>query len=173
MHSVGFYMAKTLSKILHKYEIEVNYYRWKGVTIGRDCLICTDLSLGSESKLLKIGNKVVVSTRVNFVLHDFSISRVIPGKSNLFGEIQIGDNCFIGTGSTIMYGVKLADNIIVAAGSVVTRSFYEEGIIIGGNPAKKIGTWKEFKNKYKENATSIGQYIDYVYKRPEMLVERR
>lgn len=50
-----------------------------------------------------------------------------------------------------MYGVELANNIIVAAGSVVTKSFTEEGIIIGGNPARKIGSYEEFYKKYGEN----------------------
>ena len=37
-----------------------------------------------------------------------------------------------------MPGVTIADNIIIAAGSVVTKSFKDKNIIIGGNPAKKI-----------------------------------
>lgn len=47
-----------------------------------------------------------------------------------------------------MYGVTLSDNIIVAAGSVVTKSFTDPYIIIGGNPARKIGTWEQYKVKY-------------------------
>ena len=46
-----------------------------------------------------------------------------------------------------MYGVTLADNIIVAAGSVVTRSFDESNVIIGGNPARRISTWESFAEK--------------------------
>lgn len=42
-----------------------------------------------ESWLIEIGNNSVISTGVEFVLHDFSISRVIPGKSNLYGKIII------------------------------------------------------------------------------------
>lgn len=67
----------------------------------------------------------------------------------MFGKISIGKNCFIGANSVILYGVTLADNIIVAAGSVVTKSFHEERIIIGGNPAKKISTWDSFAEKSK------------------------
>ena len=62
-------------------------------------------------------------------------------------DISIGDNCFLGQNSTIMYGCTLANNIIVASGSVVCNSFGEENIIIGGNPARKIGTWDELKCK--------------------------
>ena len=50
-----------------------------------------------------------------------------------------------------MYGCTLANNIIVASGSVVCNSFVEENIIIGGNPARKIGTWDDFKNKGEQS----------------------
>jgi acetyltransferase-like isoleucine patch superfamily enzyme len=50
---------------------------------------------------------------------------------------EIGNDVWIGYGSTIMQGVKINDGAIIAAGSVVTKDVaaYE---IYGGNPAKKI-----------------------------------
>ena len=87
--------------------------------------------------MIEIKNNVCVSIDVKFVTHDFSVKKVLPDKANLFGKIEIGNNCFISERSTLLYGVELADNIIVAAGSVVTKSFTESNIIIGGNPAKK------------------------------------
>lgn len=71
--------------------------------------------------------------------------------------MKIGDNCFIGARSLIMYGVELANNIIVAAGSVVCNSFYNEGVIIGGNPAKVIGTWDDFENKISIHGMKSGK----------------
>ena len=41
--------------------------------------------------------------------------------------------------------------IIVAAGSVVTKSFRNSNIIIGGNPAHIINTWDKFSEKIKDN----------------------
>ncbi len=70
----------------------------------------------------------------------------------MFGRIIIGDNCFIGQNVTLMYGVTLSNNVIVAAGSVVTKSFTDPYIIIGGNPARKIGTWEQYKEKYSHAA---------------------
>ena len=95
--------------------------------------------------MLEIKNDVVISSGVTFITHDHSINKVTDKGSNLFGKIEIGNNCFIGQQSIILYGVKLADNIIVGAGSVVTKSFDSSNIIIAGNPARKIGTWDEFK----------------------------
>lgn len=52
--------------------------------------------------------------------------------------IIIGENCWIATGSIILAEVELGNHVIVAAGSVVTKSFKEDNILIGGNPAKII-----------------------------------
>ncbi len=54
--------------------------------------------------------------------------------------IIIGNHCWIGQGVLIMAGVELGTRTIVAAGSVVTKSFPDGFCIIGGNPAKLIKT---------------------------------
>lgn len=51
--------------------------------------------------------------------------------------IHIGKNCWIGGHVTINPGVTLGDNVIVASGAVVTKSF-ESNVMIAGVPAKII-----------------------------------
>lgn len=88
--------------------------------------------------MVTIGNNVTISAPVQLLTHDNSIIKMSKGEvTDTFGAISIGDNCFIGASTLILPGVTLADNVIVAAGSVVTKSFLESNIIIGGNPAKK------------------------------------
>lgn len=115
---------------------------------------------------------MVISTYVKFVTHDYSIKKVLPDKANLFGKIIIGNNCFVGENSTLMYGIELADNIIVASGSVVTKSFTESNIIIGGNPARRIGTWDQFRDKYIKNAVDARDVSELIKQKPEILVRR-
>ena len=55
---------------------------------------------------------------------------------------KIGNNVDIGYGETVIGDITIADNIIIGANSLVNKSFEEEGIIIAGVPARKIGTKK-------------------------------
>ena len=73
------------------------------------------------------------------------------GKGTLkFGRIRIGNNCFIGARSTILPGVTIGDNSIVAAGAVVNRSI-PSGEVWGGVPAHYIMKTKDYADKCKEN----------------------
>jgi acetyltransferase-like isoleucine patch superfamily enzyme len=55
-----------------------------------------------------------------------------------YKTIKIGDYSWIGMNSVVLAGVELGTRTIVAAGSVVTKSFPEGFCVIGGNPAKII-----------------------------------
>lgn len=140
--------------------------------IGKNCLICTPIHPHRDNGLLEIMDDVVISTGVEFVLHDFSASRVVKGTSYMFGKITIGNNSFIGARSVIMYGVELADNTIVAAGSVVTKSFRDGNIVIGGNPARIIGTWEHLRSKvemYGNNAVDVKEFME---QHPDKLIRK-
>jgi acetyltransferase-like isoleucine patch superfamily enzyme len=58
--------------------------------------------------------------------------------------IVIEDDVWVGFGSIILSGVRVAQGSIIAAGSVVTKDV-EAFCIYGGVPAKKIGL--RFNNK--------------------------
>lgn len=51
--------------------------------------------------------------------------------------VEIGKKCWIGANSVILPGISIGDNVIIAAGSIVTKSF-SGPCVIGGNPAKII-----------------------------------
>lgn len=129
------------------HEILLNHLKKIGMDIGENCCIFSEKVETAEPYLVKLGNNVMISPGVSFTTHDASASYYIPDASDLFGRIIIGNNCFIGMGSIILPGVTLADNCIVGAGSVVTKSFLEAGIVIAGNPAKKICTIDELHMK--------------------------
>ena len=133
--------------------ILVDFYRRKGVRIGINCAIYSPI-ITPESYLISIGDNVTIAPGVKFITHDNSISKILPEFTDVFGRINIGNNCFIGANSIILPGVTLGDTCIVAAGSVVTKSFMG-GEIIAGNPAKQISTIENYRVKLSPYCFSI------------------
>jgi acetyltransferase-like isoleucine patch superfamily enzyme len=132
----------------------VEYARYKGVKVGDNCRVYTT-SFGSEPWMISIGNKVTVTSGVVLLTHDGStwLMNDEKGRRYLYRRVEIGNNVFIGVNSIIMPGVKIDDNVIVAAGSVVTKSV-PSGVIIGGNPAKIIGNYDQYRKEVIKNYVS-------------------
>lgn len=137
-------------------EVISNYFRKMGMHIGQNCNICSNIAT-TEGYLITLGDNVTLAGGVSFITHDNSVSKIIPNSTDIMGTIKIGNNCFIGACSILMYGITLADDIIVAAGSVVTKSFNKSRIIIGGNPAREIGVYDAFIEKYKDKVFNLDE----------------
>lgn len=58
--------------------------------------------------------------------------------------ITIGRNSWIGANSTILPGVSLGEHTVVAAGSVVTKSFPGSNQLLGGVPARVLKSLPEY-----------------------------
>ena len=80
-----------------------------------------------------INDNAIIGDNVKFHGHNCIGNN---GKNNK--APKIGNNVDIGIGSVIIGNISIANNIIIGANSIVTKSFDEEGITILGNPAQKI-----------------------------------
>lgn len=60
-----------------------------------------------------------------------------------FGKVVVGDYVYIGNNASIMPGVTIGNNVLIAACSVVTKSV-PDNVVVGGNPAKIICTIDEY-----------------------------
>lgn len=123
------------------------YAKYLGVTFGENCRLYT-LNWGTEPFLINIGNNVTITAGVTFITHDGSgwLFRDNNGRRYIYQKICIGNNVFIGLNSIIMPGVVIEDRVIVAAGSIVTKSV-PSGSIVAGNPAKIIGRYCDLESR--------------------------
>lgn len=105
---------------------------------------------------ITIGNEVMFGPRVNLFTAGHPIDSDIRATNLEFGlPIVIGDGVWIGGNVTILPGVSIGANSIIAAGSVVTKDVPND-VIYGGNPARFIREvnlddkqyWIEKKNEY-------------------------
>lgn len=129
--------------------LNISRARKQGVRVGEGCRFFST-NFSTEPYLIEIGHHVTITDGVQFITHDGGVwvFREKFPKINLFGKIKVGNNVFIGLNSIILPNTEIGDNTIIAAGSVV-KGKYEGNIIIGGVPAKKIGTIDGYFEKNK------------------------
>lgn len=105
----------------------------KNVKIGQNCKIQSHSFI---CELVTIGDHCFISHGVMFVNDLFKKGGPAQGDKTLWREAQIGSHVSIGTGSVIL-PINICSNVVIGAGSVVTKDINEPGIY-AGNPARFI-----------------------------------
>jgi len=85
-------------------------------------------------ELVTVGNDCVIAHGVMFINDSFSSGRPAKGDQSLWRATSIGDNVSIGRNATIL-PVTICQNVVIGAGSVVTKDITQPGIYVG-NPAR-------------------------------------
>jgi acetyltransferase-like isoleucine patch superfamily enzyme len=101
-----------------------------GMTIGKDVRISLKANLDKRNpKGVIIGDGSYLAFGATILCHDMS--------RNIRKPVIIGKNCFIGANSMILPGVTIGDEVVVAAGAIVTKDI-PHNTIVAGNPARII-----------------------------------
>ena len=137
------------SKIVQK--LRFWKYRMMGYDIHPTVRLERGLNLDRiNAKGIHIGRDTEITSRVTILSH-----RLIPHiytdkhgnertkSTGIVCDTYIGHSCLIGTGATIMPGVKIGNYCIVGAGAVVTKNVPDK-TIVAGNPARVIKEGIEF-----------------------------
>ena len=126
--------------------------------IGENCNV-NSRRIPLYAKLIKLGNNVRLASNVTFVTHDIThvmlnANPTLNGAKfkEKIGCIEIQDNVFVGTGSTILYGVRIGSNVIIGAGSLVNKDIPSNSVAVGV-PARVIGSFDEYVAKRKNEET--------------------
>lgn len=105
----------------------------KGVEIGDNTRIQSHAFI---CELVNIGQNCFISHGAMFINDTFSDGGPAGGDQEKWKKTVLGNHVSIGTNATIL-PVQICDNVVIGAGSVVTKDITERGIY-AGNPARKI-----------------------------------
>jgi acetyltransferase-like isoleucine patch superfamily enzyme len=115
------------------------------VFVGPFVEIQKNVNIGERTKiqshsficeLVDIGKDCFIGHGVMFINDTFAKGGPAKGDKSLWKQTNIGDNVSIGSNATIL-PVAVCSNVVIGAGSVVTRDIISPGIYVG-NPAKLI-----------------------------------
>lgn len=150
-------MINKLICYIQKRRNTIDFWRKKGLKIGKNCEVYNTVNFGSEPFLITIGDRVRINHNVQLITHDGGVwvlrnLRDDLRDIDLFGKIEIGNNVHIGTNSIIMPNVKIGNNVIIGCGAIVTKNIPDNCVAVGV-PAKVIESIDDYCMKH------IGDFV--------------
>lgn len=145
------------SKKRTKYLVKHNIFKSVG-----DNFFFQPRIIPADPKLIKFHNNVVVTSGVTFITHDiadFMLNNISNYNYKYYsGCIEVMDNVFIGCDSIILPNVRIGSNVIIGAGSIVTKDVPDNSVV-AGNPARVISSFDHYIEKRQKNNDKIIEYV--------------
>ena len=106
----------------------------------------------ADPELISFHDNVVVASNVTFITHDIAHNMLDNLGEHKYsyntGCIEVMNNVFIGTNTTILPNVRIGSNVIIGANSLITKDVPDNSVVVG-TPARVISTFDEFVEKRK------------------------
>jgi acetyltransferase-like isoleucine patch superfamily enzyme len=152
-------LASALRNRIHILRDPADYARSLGVTMGTNVKFygATPGMFGSEPWLITLGSNVHIVSGCQFVNHDggMLILRDRFPDLEITKRITIGDNVYIGINCTMLPGVNVGSNVVIGAGSVVTRDIPSNSVA-AGVPARVIKSLDDYLEQARKNSLGFG-----------------
>ena len=114
--------GNTVSLGEHTYlagEIQLAAMEGTAISIGRDCLFSSPVKIRTGDS--------------HSLLQKSTGRRINPSQS-----VTIGNHVWVGTDTTILKGVSVADGCVVGAGSLLCKTYENPNCVLAGVPAKEV-----------------------------------
>lgn len=132
-------IKQILGKTKEKFFIEQPFICDYGynIEVGENFYSNHNLTILDPAKVV-FGDNVLVGPNVGIYTAEHPVNSEIRNKLLEFAKpIKIGNNVWIGGGVSILSGVTIGDNVVLAAGAVVTKDI-PSNVVAAGIPAKVI-----------------------------------
>ena len=142
-------IKKILGKTGENIDIQAPFHCDYGynIEVGENFFANYNLVILDVGKV-KIGNNAQLAPNVSIYTAGHPIHPDSRNSGYEYGiDITIGDNVWIGGNTCIMPGVKIGKNVVIGAGSVVTKDI-PDGVIAFGNPCKVVRNITENDRNY-------------------------
>ena len=128
------------------------------VHVGKNVVINFNANLVDDGEIF-IGDDCMIGPNCNIVTSVHPVSPKLRKHKLQFNKpVHIGNNVWLGAGVTVLPGIKIGDNSIVGAGSVVTHDV-EPNTIVAGVPARLLRHITEEDDKFYDKGITIPQVI--------------
>jgi maltose O-acetyltransferase len=126
----------------------ISWYVKRGLRIGTHCNLLYPFDLDpSHCWLIELGDDITFASEVRIVVHDASTIRSV-GHARI-APVRIGSRVFVGARTTILPGVTIGDDVVIGAGSVVSRDI-PPGTVAVGNPARVHDSLEHYNARIRE-----------------------
>jgi phenylacetic acid degradation protein len=126
------------------------------VRLGHECLIAPGVSIRAEFGPVEIGDYSNIQD--NSTIHVNPDARVLIEENVIIAhgvilhDVHIKARCVIGMGAILMFNVDCAEDVIVAAGSLVPKDMQiPAGKLVSGNPAEIVRNVSEKQKLMAKN----------------------
>lgn len=122
---------------------------WGGrhVHFGKNVYANFNLTLVDDTHIY-IGDYTMIGPNVTIATAGHPILPELRQQNYQYNApVRIGSTCWLGTGVLIMPGITIGDNVVIGAGSVVTKDI-PSGVVAVGNPCRILRKVNEHDREY-------------------------